>query len=70
LGMSKMQTMLLLLQLDGMVECYIKTVKKHLWKVIASHETDWEVRLPLFLLAYRASTQNATSLTPASLVFR
>jgi hypothetical protein len=52
-----------------MVECYIKTVEEHLRKVVASHQRDWDKRLPPFLLAYRASTHDTTGLTPARLVF-
>jgi hypothetical protein len=54
---------------DSMVECYIKTDEKHLRKVIASHQRDWDARLSIFLLAYRASTHDTTGLTPVSLVF-
>jgi hypothetical protein len=52
-----------------MVERYIKTIEEHLRKVVASHQWDWDERLPLYLLAYRASTHDTTGLTPASLVF-
>jgi hypothetical protein len=52
-----------------MVERYIKTVAEHLRKVVASHQRDWDARLPIFLLAYRASTHDTTGLTPANLVF-
>jgi hypothetical protein len=52
-----------------MVERYIKTIQEHLQKVVASHQRDWDKRLPLFLLAYRASTHDTTGLTPASLSF-
>jgi hypothetical protein len=31
-------------QSDGMVERYIKTVEEHLWKVVASHQRDWDAR--------------------------
>jgi transposase InsO family protein len=37
LGVSKKCTILTHPQSDGMVECYIKTVEEHLWKVVASH---------------------------------
>jgi hypothetical protein len=53
-----------------MVEHYIKTIKEHLQKVVASHQRDWDERLPLFLVAYKASTHNTTGFTPARLVFR
>jgi hypothetical protein len=69
LGVSKTRTTPLHPQSDGMVERYIKTVEEHLRKVIASHQRDWDERLPFFFLAYRASTHDKTGLTPASLVF-
>jgi hypothetical protein len=52
-----------------MVERYIKTIEEHLRKVVASHQRDWDERLPLFLLAYKASTHDTTGLTPAKLIF-
>jgi hypothetical protein len=52
-----------------MVERYIKTIEEHLRKVVASHQRDWDERVPLFLLAYRASTHDTTGLTPAKLMF-
>jgi hypothetical protein len=51
-----------------MVERYIKTVE-HLRKAVAYHQRNWDERIPLFLLAYRASTHDNTGSTPASLVF-
>jgi hypothetical protein len=52
-----------------MVEHYNKTIEEHLGKVVASHQRNWDERLHLFLLAYRASTHDTMGLTPASLVF-
>jgi hypothetical protein len=69
LGMGKMRTTPLHPQSDGMVEHYIRMVKEDLWKVVTSHQRDWDTRLPIFLLAYRASTHVTTGLTPASLVW-
>jgi hypothetical protein len=51
------------------VERYIKTIEEHLQKVVTSHHIDWDEKLTLFLLAYRASTYDTTRLTPASLGF-
>jgi transposase InsO family protein len=51
LGVSKTRTTPLHPQSDGMVERYIKTAAEHLGKVVASHQRDWDERLPLFLLA-------------------
>jgi hypothetical protein len=70
LGISKKRTTSLQPQSGGMVELYIKTIEEHVRKVVASQQRDWDEGLPLFLLAYRASTHNTTGLTPASLVFR
>jgi transposase InsO family protein len=50
-------------QSGDMVESYIKTIEQHLRKVASSQQGDWEEGLPLFLLAYRASTHNTTGLT-------
>ncbi|PNF14186.1 hypothetical protein B7P43_G12977 [Cryptotermes secundus] len=69
LGVSKTRTTPFHPQSDGMVERYAKTIEEHLRKVVASHQRDWDEMLPLFLLAYRASTHDTTGLTPASLVF-
>jgi hypothetical protein len=52
-----------------MVEGYIKTVEEHLRKVVPSHQRNSDARLPIFLLAYGASTHDTAVLTPASLVF-
>jgi len=57
-------------QSDGMVERYEKTIEEHLRKVFSTHERDWDKRLSIFLLAYRASTHDTTGVTPANMVFR
>ena len=53
----------------GMVERYVHTIKEHLRKVVSTHQRDWDERLPIFLLAYRASTHETTRVTPANMVF-
>jgi hypothetical protein len=52
-----------------MVERYIKILNEDLRKVVASHQWDWDERLPLFLLAYRASTPDTTGMTTVRLKF-
>jgi hypothetical protein len=47
----------------------VKTIEEHLRKVVSTHQRDWDERLPLFLLAYRASTHDITGMTPANMVF-
>jgi hypothetical protein len=56
-------------QSDCMVERYLKTVEEHIWKVVASHQRDWDARLPISLHAYMTSTHDTTGVDPASLVF-
>jgi hypothetical protein len=51
-----------------MVEWYVKAVVEHLLKVITSCQRDWDVRLPVFLLANRPSTHDSTGID--RLVFR
>jgi hypothetical protein len=43
-----------------MVERYVKTVVEHLRKVFSTHQRDWDERMSVFLLAYRASTHDTT----------
>jgi transposase InsO family protein len=69
LGLSKTRTTPLHPQSDGMVERYFKTIEEHLQKVVTYKQRDWDEKLPIFLLDYRASTHNTMGLTPASLVF-
>jgi hypothetical protein len=45
-------------------------VEEYLRKVLSMHQKDWDIRLPIFLLAYRALTQEITGMMPASMVFR
>jgi hypothetical protein len=42
----------------GMVEHCVKMVEEHLRMVISSPQRDWDERLLIFLLAYRASSIN------------
>jgi hypothetical protein len=45
-------------------------VEEHLITVVSTYERDWDERLSIFLLAYRASKNEATGMTPANMVFR
>jgi hypothetical protein len=67
--MNKTRTTPLHMQSDDMVERYIKTVKEYLRKVVASHQRNWDTRLPTFFLAYRASAHDSTGLIPTNLMF-
>jgi hypothetical protein len=52
-----------------MAERYVRTIEEHLRKVVSTHQRNWDDRLPIFLLAYRASTHDTTGVTPANMVF-
>jgi hypothetical protein len=69
LGVNKTRMTPLHLQSDGIVECYVKTIEQHMGKVVCNHQRDWDDRLPIFLLAYRAATHETTGMTNASMVF-
>jgi transposase InsO family protein len=69
LGVSKTRTTSVHPQSEGKLERYINTIEEHLQKVVTSHNIDWNEKLTLFLLAYRASTYDTMRLTPASLAF-
>jgi hypothetical protein len=47
----------------------MKTVAEHKWMVFLMHQRDWNERLLLLLLAYKASTNEITSTTQASMIF-
>ena len=55
-------------QSDGMVERFNRTLEQHLLKVVDENQTDWDQRIPLFLMAYRSSVHDTTGMTPAKLV--
>ena len=38
-------------------------------KAVYTHQRDWDERLPIFVLAYRASNHETTGVTPGNMVF-
>jgi hypothetical protein len=44
-------------------------VEEHLRKVVSAQQRHEEQSIPIFLLAYKASTHETTGATPASIVF-
>ncbi|UYV67829.1 K02A2.6-like [Cordylochernes scorpioides] len=51
------------------VERFNETIEEHLSKVVVQHQRDWDVRLPPFLMAYRAAIHETTGQTPANIMF-
>jgi hypothetical protein len=45
-------------------------LEEHLTKVDSMHQREWDEGLPIFLLAYRPSTDETRGTTPGSMVFR
>jgi hypothetical protein len=52
-----------------MVERWVKTIEEQLRKVVSTHHRDWDKRLPIFLLSYRAPTHETTGMMHANKVF-
>uniref|UniRef100_A0A8C5DVC8 Integrase catalytic domain-containing protein n=1 Tax=Gouania willdenowi TaxID=441366 RepID=A0A8C5DVC8_GOUWI len=68
LGMQKTRTTPLHPQSDGLVERFNRTLAKQLAILTAEHQRDWDMHLPLVLLAYRSAVQESTACTPALLM--
>jgi hypothetical protein len=69
LRVCKMRITPLKPQLDETVECYVKRAEKHPRQVISAQQRDWDERLPLLLIAYRASTHKTAGTMPTSMMF-
>jgi transposase InsO family protein len=68
LGIKKTRTTPLHPQSDGMVERYNRTLKGQIAMFVEDHQRDWDVRLPLLLMAYRTAVHSSTKHTPACLM--
>ncbi|KAI3356661.1 hypothetical protein L3Q82_003301 [Scortum barcoo] len=55
-------------QSDGLVERFNRTLAKQLAILTTEHQRDWDMHLPLVLMAYRSAVQDSTSCTPALLM--
>ena len=69
LGVSKTRTSPYHPQSDGLVERFNRTLLNMLSVVAKDNERDWDLQLPLVMMAYRTSTQESTGATPFSLMF-
>ena len=68
LGIKKTRTTPLRPQSDGMVERFNRTLLQEVAKYCASDQRDWDVHLPVLLMAYRSAEHEATAHTPARLM--
>ena len=56
-------------QTDGLVECFNKTLKQMLSKVVNKRGQNWDKLLGAVLLAYRATPHASTGMSPFFLVY-
>ena len=68
LGMDKTRTTPYHPQSDGLVERLNHTLKCMLKKYVRKHPRDWDVHLPLLMLAFRSSIHESTGETPSLLM--
>lgn len=68
LGAHKTRTTPLHPQSDGMVERLNRTLLDFLAKMVDNQQSDWDLLLPLFLLAYRSAVHRSTGHSPAHMV--
>ena len=64
LGIKKTRTSPYHPQSDGMVERFNRTLEAMLSKYVSDNQRDWDVHLPLVMMAYRSSVHEATTFTP------
>ena len=68
LGIDKTRTTPLHPQSDGMVERFNRTIEAQLSKFVDYHQKDWDLHIPLLLMAYRTSVHETTGCTPAMMM--
>ncbi|CAC5380887.1 unnamed protein product [Mytilus coruscus] len=56
-------------QSDGMIERLNRTIEDILSKFIAKDQRDWDLHLPLAMMAYRSSIHESTGYSPSMLMF-
>ena len=69
LGVQKTRTSPYHPQSDGLIERFNRTLLSMLSIAAVENERDWDLRVPLLMLAYRTSTQESTGCTPFYLMF-
>ena len=69
LGIDKTRTTAYHPQSDGLVERLNRTILNMLSTVLEEDIWDWDLKLPLIMLAYRTSVQETTGASPFSLLF-
>ena len=68
LGIDKTRTTTKRPQSDGMVERNIKTIKEMLSAFVDNTQKNWDLYLPLLMMAYRSSVHESTGVSPCSMM--
>ena len=69
LGMHRTRSTALHPQSAGLVERLNRTLTKHLAMFVNKCQTDWDEKIPLFLMAYRSTPQGTTGFSPAQVIY-
>ena len=69
LHIKKTRTTPLHPQSDGMVERLNRTIEAQLAIFVSENQRDWDIYVPLLLMAYRSAVHKTTKCTPAELMF-
>ncbi|KAJ8879977.1 hypothetical protein PR048_020598 [Dryococelus australis] len=69
LDMKKTRTTASHPQSDGMVKRLNRTLEQYLSIFVADNQKDWDVKVPLFLLAYHSAVHESTRVTPSRMLF-
>ena len=64
LEIDKIRTTLFHPQFDGLVERFNRTLENMLSKFVSETERDWDAFVPLLSMAYRATSQSNTCVSP------
>ena len=60
LGIEKTRTTPLHPESDGMVERFNRTIESQMSKFVEANHRDWDLHVPLLLMAYRSATHETT----------
>ena len=64
LDMDKTRTTAFRPQSDGLVERFNRTLEDMLSKFVSANQKDWDIYVPLLTMAYRATPQESTHVSP------
>ena len=69
LGINKTRTTPYHPQSDGLVERFNRTIQTILSMYVSEDQSDWDEHLPYAMMAYRASEQETTGVSPNRMMF-